>query len=349
MTATCHIEFEGAPESYAGYGVVMRSVMRDPSLSPEAKAIYAYLCSFTGDGSTAFPAVDLMLEELAMGKPRFYKHRKMLEDAGLLKVEKGRRAGSRYEHNVYRIPSPFVEDAKVGGSQNVTPQNDEFPQVNGESRFVTVQNVTANNGWLDGDVRENAFGSNPIHSQADPQVGTEARSFSKLCDSAVNRNRLGTASGIAQTRCAFDTLLHEGYSAQEIADAFDAAQASCRARGWEEGFFPQLLRWLQADAKPAIDRKRAKATKAKPYVDPVITVTLMERETEARLVAAEELKAHSPRYQSLTKEHREALDMAMACVRQGDPEGHQRWMARSRAINGELNAMVEEKLAAKAA
>ena len=43
MTATCDIEFEGAPESYAGYGVVMRSVMRDPSLSPEAKAIYAYL------------------------------------------------------------------------------------------------------------------------------------------------------------------------------------------------------------------------------------------------------------------------------------------------------------------
>lgn len=346
MTATCHIEFEGAPESYAGYGVVMRSVMRDPSLSPEAKAIYAYLCSFAGDGSTAFPAVDLMLEELAMGKPRFYKHRKMLEDAGLLKVEKGRRAGSRYEHNVYRIPSPFVEDGKVGGSQNITPQNSEFPQINGGLRFVTVQNITANNGWLDGDVRENAFGSNPIHSQADPQVGTGERAFEELCDSAVNRNRLGTASGIAQTRCAFDALLHEGYSAQEIADAFDAVQASCRERGWEEGFFPQLLRWLQADAKPAIDRQRAKA---KPYVDPVIAVTLMEWETEARLVAAEELKAHSPRYQSLTKEHREALDIAMACVRQGDAEGHQRWMARSRAINGELNAMVEEKLAAKAA
>ena len=83
------IEFDGGPEHFRGYGVVTRAVMRDPSLTCEAKAIYAYLCSFAGDGDVAFPSVEAMLDELGMGRSRFYKHRQLLLDAGLLEVSKG--------------------------------------------------------------------------------------------------------------------------------------------------------------------------------------------------------------------------------------------------------------------
>ena len=44
-----------------GYGIVAKFVMRDKNLSVEAKAIYAYICSFAGSGTTAFPSAELMI------------------------------------------------------------------------------------------------------------------------------------------------------------------------------------------------------------------------------------------------------------------------------------------------
>ena len=39
-----------------GYGIIPKYVMLDPDLTIEAKAIYAYFCSFAGSGNTAFPS-----------------------------------------------------------------------------------------------------------------------------------------------------------------------------------------------------------------------------------------------------------------------------------------------------
>ena len=76
-----------------GYGLVYQNVMRDKSLSPEAKAIYAYLCSFAGKGETCYPGADMMRDELRMSKERFYKHIKQLTDAGIVRKVQERPGG----------------------------------------------------------------------------------------------------------------------------------------------------------------------------------------------------------------------------------------------------------------
>ncbi len=85
-----------------GYGVVYQDVMRNKSLSPEAKAIYAYLSSIAGSGDSCYPSVEVMQKELSMSKNRLMKHMGQLIAFGV--VEKVReRNGNIYGRNVYKI------------------------------------------------------------------------------------------------------------------------------------------------------------------------------------------------------------------------------------------------------
>lgn len=85
-----------------GYGVVYQDVMRNCSISPEAKAIYAYLSSMAGSGDSCYPSVETMQKELCMSKNRLMKHMGQLIDSGV--VEKLReKSGNIYGHNVYRV------------------------------------------------------------------------------------------------------------------------------------------------------------------------------------------------------------------------------------------------------
>lgn len=85
-----------------GYGIVYKRIMRDSSLSPEARMIYAYLCSFAGAGSTCFPGLELMLKETQMSKTRFYKHLQILVDAGIVSKQQERN-GQRLGRTIYKI------------------------------------------------------------------------------------------------------------------------------------------------------------------------------------------------------------------------------------------------------
>ncbi len=40
-----------------GFGIIPKLVMQDKRLTGDAKAIYAYFCSYAGAGDTAFPIV----------------------------------------------------------------------------------------------------------------------------------------------------------------------------------------------------------------------------------------------------------------------------------------------------
>jgi len=70
-----------------GYGMVAKQAMQDPVLSIEAKAIYAYICSYAGSGETAFPSVKKMCYDLHISKDRYYNHVKLLIDQGYIKVQ----------------------------------------------------------------------------------------------------------------------------------------------------------------------------------------------------------------------------------------------------------------------
>lgn len=70
------------------YGVIYKDIMRTKKLTGISKLIYSYLISFSGGQDKVFPGIDLMVDELGFSKKTIIKHRKQLEDIGLLTVEK---------------------------------------------------------------------------------------------------------------------------------------------------------------------------------------------------------------------------------------------------------------------
>lgn len=152
-----------------GFGTISKLVMRDRNLTPEAKAIYAYICSYAGAGCTAFPSVSLILADLGMSRPRYYKHRKLLEERGYITVFQGERQGSRYAHNTYRI-NQYMEISEGNGcvkalekkdgetlvdEHDVEPVGEECgkpgnPQVNEESQFLTPEKTEEDNSQMSG-------------------------------------------------------------------------------------------------------------------------------------------------------------------------------------------------------
>lgn len=52
----------------AGRGVIPKLVMTDPRLSIRAKAVYAYLCAFAGNGDSACPKKDTMMKHLNVSR-----------------------------------------------------------------------------------------------------------------------------------------------------------------------------------------------------------------------------------------------------------------------------------------
>lgn len=107
---------------HESYGIVLQRILRDSSLSAEAKAIYAYLCTFAGSDGTCYPSVSIMCKELDISENRFYRHMKHLRDRGIVTVEKTR-SKCRFAQNVYTVPRLFPyrqnESIQSEGTGNV--------------------------------------------------------------------------------------------------------------------------------------------------------------------------------------------------------------------------------------
>lgn len=129
-----------------GYGIIPKKAMRDARLTPEAKAIYAYLCSFAGSGNTAFPSVDLMCSEIGMSEDRFYRHRKLLVSYGYIAFKQIRGGRGKTGSNVYTI---LQSQEEIRDPQNAVPQNkgpqDRDPYNKGPQNEGTINNSSINN------------------------------------------------------------------------------------------------------------------------------------------------------------------------------------------------------------
>jgi hypothetical protein len=86
-----------------GYGVIAKQPMRDKNLTNNAKAIYAYLCSFSGNGKSSFPSTKLMMDDLGFKDWRTFKrHIDLLIKYEYVSIEKTRDKG-RFDNNRYTI------------------------------------------------------------------------------------------------------------------------------------------------------------------------------------------------------------------------------------------------------
>jgi len=98
--------------NFKGFGVVSKYVMFDIDLTVEAKAIYAYFCSFSGRGDTAFPSRDKILSDLNISESAYYRHFALLKNQGYITVVQNSYRGKKTT-NVYTLvssPKKFMEN-----------------------------------------------------------------------------------------------------------------------------------------------------------------------------------------------------------------------------------------------
>lgn len=96
-----------------GFGFIGKLAMRDSRLTVEAKAVYAYFCSYAGAGSIAFPKVETIIKDLQISKDRYYRHFKLLAKYDYIRVVQEKVKSGRFARNVYTLIS------------NPCPQNKE--------------------------------------------------------------------------------------------------------------------------------------------------------------------------------------------------------------------------------
>lgn len=102
-----------------GYGIVAKAVMLDPELHITAKAIYAYLCSYSGKGKFVYPKRETILNHLGISKECYYKHYKTLIAHGYIVVKKAKNYINRNIYIIANSPGKIKSSESSGFSSNL--------------------------------------------------------------------------------------------------------------------------------------------------------------------------------------------------------------------------------------
>ena len=124
-----------------GYGTIAKKPMKDKKLNVISKAIYAYICSYTGKGEDAFPSQKLICNDLGISKDTLAKYMKELKDSGYVTVvqhkEKGKFAQNLYTVNI--IPCMVSSDTVRADTETIG-----YGQVDTNNNNIT-NNIKINN------------------------------------------------------------------------------------------------------------------------------------------------------------------------------------------------------------
>lgn len=96
-----------------GYGLICKVVMRDKALPVISKAIYAYLCSYTGAGLTAWPGRRTACEDLGINKDTWTKYIKPLKEQDYIRITRRSNGKGVFTSNLYTVvtsPCPKLSD-----------------------------------------------------------------------------------------------------------------------------------------------------------------------------------------------------------------------------------------------
>lgn len=178
--------------SITGYGLVFKRVMKDTTISIEAKALYSYLSSYAGADETAFPSVDLIKHELDIGKQRYQRARKELETAGYLQVSR-KQNGNIYGSNLYTIyHNPRRVDSRPVDSQPV-----EFQSV--DNQPTTINSITNNN---------NTNNSTTINNSATDVTLAHFEEWWALYDKKLDKKKAFSLFKSAHKKHGFETIMN---------------------------------------------------------------------------------------------------------------------------------------------
>lgn len=211
-----------------GYGITPKAVMQDPRLSIEAKAIYAYIASFAGSGTTAFPGKRKIAADLNISEERLYNHRKQLIKYGYITVEQERGPGGTLGKTIYTLEPIAIERPDTGEPSSENPSTgkprSEKPRTGNPSYNNNSQNI-------------NSFNNNIPKSNRPgrPATAEIVELYHKLCPSLAKVVKLSE-----KRKTAIKARLDD-YSIEQIKKAFEMAEQTPglkgdNDRGWKADF-----------------------------------------------------------------------------------------------------------------
>lgn len=160
------IKYEGKSILSKGYGIIPKLIMQ-ANISIEAKAIYAYMCSFAGNGETAFPSIEKIIKDLNISESRFYRHRRQLIDCGFIKVQQNKIKG-KVVNNTYIILQAISENKsknyKKPYPQNKGTDRKPYPQIACTEIVCTEIACTGNEGSNNNRTNNNKTNNNNINN-----------------------------------------------------------------------------------------------------------------------------------------------------------------------------------------
>ena len=86
-----------------GYGYLSKAIMKYAGISIKAKAVYAYICAYSGKEGIAFPSRSLICYDLQISQDSLSKYMKELVDNHIIIKQHQRQAGNKFANNVYTI------------------------------------------------------------------------------------------------------------------------------------------------------------------------------------------------------------------------------------------------------
>ena len=78
------------------YRTVEFTILTNTDVSVNARALYCYFSSYCGKSRYCFPSRETILNDLFIGKDRYYKYVNQLIEAELISVKRNMRSNNRY-------------------------------------------------------------------------------------------------------------------------------------------------------------------------------------------------------------------------------------------------------------
>ncbi len=176
-----------------GYGLIPRNIMRDKNISLQAKAIFSYLASFAGNKESAYPSVELMMNELNMSSGTFYKYLKELREHGIVEVKKIRGENGTFGKNIYYLrphaKKPHMVNEEVA---EITEEAPPIKKPHMDKPHVEQPHV------VNQDTNSNSLNSNSINNNNNKDIDIEIKGkgnkgFEQIIKDYTNNQDLGEA------------------------------------------------------------------------------------------------------------------------------------------------------------
>ena len=179
-----------------GYGLVFKSILKRNDIDIEAKSLYAYLSSYAGSDTKAFPGVSLICHDLNISEKRFQKYRKQLEVAGVITIERKRTANG-FSKNVYTINHKSSGHSVPVGNlpeRNLPERN--LPNKNNSSK----NNSSKNNNSINNSATN-------VASELENQLTKEFEDWYNLYDKKKDRKAAFTKFKSARKKHSYEEIV----------------------------------------------------------------------------------------------------------------------------------------------